>query len=166
MPRPTYPLLYPNHLSSLLTLAAMASPSAINLSLASESEDAGLSDFCAPVSLASNTKDIPPSTLFMHRRAITDTLKTGGGMTLPRRNSTPLRVWYRRLLLMPMWRAQVPALSSVGGALFGVSKAGSMRFLKVMSPFEMAVPMSPAPNPTTANVVPLDTRVATREPSE
>nr|ACN36574.1 unknown [Zea mays] len=145
--------------------SAAALPTAINLSFSSATV-AGLSDFCAPVSLASSTKDIPPSTLFMQRRATTDTLNTGAGATLPSRYSIPFSVWYRRLLLTPMWSAQVAALSSVGGGLLGVSNAGSMRFRIAISPLEIAVPVSPAANPTTAKVAPLDMIVATREPRE
>jgi hypothetical protein len=60
----------------------------------------------------------------------------------------------------------VAALSSVGGALLGVSKAGSIFLRTAMRPLEMAVPMSPAAKPTAAKVVPLERRVAARAPRE
>nr|GMD43158.1 acetyltransferase NSI [Ipomoea batatas] len=114
---------------------------------------------CEPVILANTTNDTPPRTLFRHLSTITELLNTKGETVLSSTYSIPFSVWYRRLLLTPMWIAQVAAFRMVGGALFGVSKLGSIFFLILISPFERAVPTSPAANPTAANRVPLYTKV-------
>lgn len=61
-----------------------------------------------------------------------------------------------------MCNAQVDALRRVGGALLGVSKAGSIFFLSAISPLERAVPARPATNPTAAKVAPLYKKVPSR----
>ena len=76
--------------------------------------------------------------------------------------SVPPRIWYRRLLEIPICADQHMALPSTLGGTFCVSKVGSSCLRSVRRPLLRLVPMMPANKPITLNTTPLYAKLTRR----